>query len=186
IPSEYSSLLGLYTQQVVAHESRVTQAVDPLGGSYYVEAATDRILSGVRDTLTDVERRGGAIAAIEDGTMQRAITDAAYAYQLDEESGRRVVVGVNTPGSKPPTDPDFALHEHDDATLTAKRDQLRHHRAARSAMEVDATLAQLGAVLQGTENCIPAVRGALRAGATVGEIMATCVVRYGEYEEPAG
>jgi methylmalonyl-CoA mutase N-terminal domain/subunit len=186
IPSEYSSLLGLYTQQVVAHESRVTQAVDPLGGSYYVEAATDRILAGVRDAVTDIERGGGAIRAIEDGTLQRAISDAAYAYQLDEESGRRLVVGVNTPGSQPPTDPDFALHEHDDATLTAKREHLRSYRASRNAPAVDAALTALAVVLQGSDNTIPAMRAALRVGATVGEIMTACVARYGEYEEPAG
>ncbi|MDO8211107.1 methylmalonyl-CoA mutase family protein [Conexibacter sp. CPCC 206217] len=184
IPSEYSSLLGLYTQQVIAYESKLPEVVDPLGGSYYVEATTDRLLAEMRATLAEVDEAGGAIAAIEDGLMQRAITDAAYSYQLEEESGQRMVVGVNTPGSPPLADPDFDLHEHDNTMGARKRAALAAHRAARPAALVQQRLDELTAALDGDGDTIDPMRLALRAGATVGEIMDRCVVRYGEYAEP--
>lgn len=184
IPSEYSSLLGLYTQQVIAWESHVTASVDPLGGSYYTEVTTDRLLQEGTSVVHEVLDAGGAVAAIEAGMLQAAIADSAYRYQLEEESGVRLVVGVNTPGSEPPSDPPFTLHEHDMTTMEDKRTQLATHRATRSDVRVAAELASLAEVLGGTENAIPAMRAALRAGATVGEIMAACAARYGEYVEP--
>jgi methylmalonyl-CoA mutase N-terminal domain/subunit len=186
IPSEYASLLGLYTQQVIAHESRVTGTVDPLGGSYHVESTTDQIMDGVRRIMSDLDRSGGAIRAIEDGELQGAISESAYAYQLDEETGRRVVVGVNTPGSQPPSDPEFALHEHDDAALSVQRSQLLAHRRDRDGSAVTTTLAALDDVLSGDTNSIDAIRAAVRAGATMGEVMTVCVGRYGEFREPTG
>jgi methylmalonyl-CoA mutase N-terminal domain/subunit len=185
IPSEYSSLLGLYTQQVIAYESALPDVVDPLGGSWYVEATTDRLLAEMRAKLAEVEQLGGAIAAVEDGMMQRAITEAAYEYQLEEETGRRMVVGVNTPGSPPLEDPDFDLHEHDTTMVDRKRAALAEHRQRRSQGDVDAALKHLHDVLTGDENIIDPIRAALRHGATVGEIMDVCVAEYGEYVEPA-
>jgi methylmalonyl-CoA mutase N-terminal domain/subunit len=185
IPSEYSSLLGLYTQQVIAFESHLPKVVDPLGGSYYVEATTSRLLDEMRETLAEVEAAGGAIAAVEQGLMQRQITDAAYDYQLAEERGERLVVGVNTPGSPPLADPDFALHEHDATSAARKGAALREHRARRDQAAVDAGLRALDAALNGSDNVVDPMRAALRAGATIGEIMQACSVVYGEYSEPA-
>jgi methylmalonyl-CoA mutase N-terminal domain/subunit len=184
IPSEYSSLLGLYTQQVIAYESRLTDVVDPLGGSWYVEAMTDRLLAEMRATLAEVEERGGAVAALNEGMMQRAITDAAYAYQLAEESGERMAVGVNTPGSPPLADPDFDLHEHDTTMIERKRETLARHRERRSSTDLDSALRALCEALAGSENIIDPIRVALRCGATIGEIMDVCVAQYGEYVEP--
>jgi methylmalonyl-CoA mutase, N-terminal domain len=183
IPSEYSSLLGLYTQQVIAYESRLTEVVDPLGGSYYAEATTERLLGEMREVMAKVEEEGGILEAIENGMPQREINDAAYRYQLEEEEGKRLVVGVNTPGSPPPEDPTFPLHEHDDSAMRAKREALAAHRAGRDAAAFEASIAELGRTLEGSGDVIPAMRAALRAGATIGEVMAACTARYGAYEE---
>jgi methylmalonyl-CoA mutase N-terminal domain/subunit len=185
IPSEYSSLLGLYTQQVVAYESDVCAAVDPLGGSYHVEQLTGRIADDVRRTIADVEHAGGVVEAIESGRLQAAIGEAAYRFTQDEEAGRRAVVGVNTPGSAPPEDPEFELHEHDPATLERIATRLSAHRAGRSADALESALDEVRRALAGTENSVPAIRRALRAGATLGELTDLCVARYGEYVEPA-
>ncbi|MDQ6525220.1 methylmalonyl-CoA mutase family protein [Nocardioides sp. LHD-245] len=184
IPSEYSSLLGLYTQQVIAYESKLTEVVDPLGGSWYVEALTDRLLAEMRALLAKVEEAGGAVAALAEGLMQRAITDAAYEYQVAEESGERMVVGVNTPGSPPLEDPDFDLHEHDNTMVDRRRTALAQHRARRSAGDLETALKELAAALAASDNIIDPIRVALRNGATMGEIMTACVARYGEYDEP--
>ena len=184
IPSERSSLLGLYTQQVIALESRVTGVVDPLGGSYYLESTTERIRGEVLELLETVERQGGAIAAIERGALQRAIGDAAYRFQLAEESGLRPVVGVNTPGSERPHDPEFALHVHDAGHAAGQRRRLDRTRRERDAGAVKRALEQLAVVLASPENCIPAIREVVRRGGTLGEVTAVCVQRYGEYREP--
>ena len=185
IPSEYSSLLGLYTQQVIAFESDVCESVDPLGGSYHVERLTDVIADEVRRSLAEVEAHGGVVAAIESGRLQSDIGEAAYRFSQDEEAGRRAVVGVNTPGSAPPQDPEFELHEHDPATLEQIAKRLAEHRAGRDPMILAESLAELHRVLQGSDNSVPAIRHALRAGATVGELTDLTVGRYGEYAEPA-
>src|SRR5262249_16906745 len=116
---------------------------DPLGGSYYAEATTDRLLRGMGDEVAAIERDGGALAAIQSGRMQHAIAEAAYRYQLDEEEGRRLVVGVNTPNSPVPSDPDFELHEHNDPAMRRKFDRLRRHRSERDATAVERELAAL-------------------------------------------
>lgn len=183
IPSEYSSLLGLYTQQVVAYESHLAEVVDPLGGSYYVEWLTEKLLGEMRSVVDEIESAGGAIAAIESGYMQRAITDAAYDYQLAEENGDRLVVGVNTPGSPPLSDPEFPLHEHDGEVARRKADALGRHRQARDQAVLERALGDLAAALAGSDNAIPSMRAALRAGATVGEIMTLCTAEFGEYAE---
>jgi methylmalonyl-CoA mutase N-terminal domain/subunit len=183
IPSEYSSLLGLYTQQVIAYESKLTDVVDPLGGSYYVEATTDKLLRAMREVMNRVEEEGGILAAIEAGMPQREINDAAYRYQLEEEEGKRLVVGVNTPGSPPPEDPSFELHEHDDSAMVAKRKALAAHRAQRDAAAWEAGMGEVERTLDSSDDLIPAMRAALRAGATIGEIMHACTARYGAYHE---
>ena len=142
------------------------------------------MIAEISELLERIEQSGGAISGIEAGTFQRDITDLAFKTQLAEESGEKPVVGVNTPGSEPPTDPNFDLHEHDPEPMILRGKQLRSLREARQDTEVEARIDDLRKVLDGTENTIPAIRAALRAGATLGEIMNTCVDRYGEFKEP--
>ena len=95
LPSEHAALLALRTQQVVGYEIGVTDTVDPLGGSYYVEALTDQVEQEVMGYIKQIDELGGAVAAIEQGFMQREIQESAYRYQREVESGERVVIGVN-------------------------------------------------------------------------------------------
>jgi methylmalonyl-CoA mutase, N-terminal domain len=184
IPSERNALIGLYTQQVIAYESHVPDVVDPLGGSYYVEATTERMRATAQHLLEVVMERGGAVVSLEDGYIQRAIADSAYRVQVEEESGQRLIVGVNTPGSTPVVDPDMDLHEHDDGVLQRKQQRLSEYRRARDNRMVAAAQTALRHALDTEENVIPRMREALRAHMTIGEIMAVCVDRYGEYSEP--
>jgi methylmalonyl-CoA mutase, N-terminal domain len=184
IPSEKNSLLGLYTQQVIAYESGVAQTVDPLGGSYYVEATTDRLRREITAVMDEVDKAGGAVAAIEGGLLQRRIADSAYAVQMAEDSGEKLVVGVNTPGSTAAADPDFDLHETDSGWADAKRQQLQSFRERRDEASVAKQLTLLRESVNGEENLVEPIRAALRDGVSVGEIMGVLVGRYGEFEEP--
>lgn len=183
IPSERNALLGLYTQQVIAHEARITHVVDPLGGSYYVEATTERLRSEALDLLADIEQRGGAVACLEHGVLQRGIADSAYRTQMEEESGVRLVVGVNTPGSEAPVDPNMELHEHDDSGPARRSARLNEYKRGRDSAALRAAQRELADALASDVNVLPAMRRALRARMTLGEIMTLCVDRYGEYQE---
>jgi methylmalonyl-CoA mutase N-terminal domain/subunit len=184
IPSEKASLLGLYTQQVIAHESKVTAVADPLGGSYYVESLTEQLRREITDVMAAVDAAGGAVGAIESGLLQRMVADSAYQVQVEEDSGQRVVVGVNTPGAAAAEDPEFDLHTHDVEAVARKRAALAAFRGSRDGDAVDKALGLLRDALDGTGNVVDPVRAALRAGATLGEIMTLCADRYGEYVEP--
>jgi methylmalonyl-CoA mutase N-terminal domain/subunit len=184
IPSEKASLLGLYTQQVIAHESKVTSVADPLGGSYYVESLTEQLRCEIAAVMDAVEDAGGAVGAIESGLLQRMVADSAYRVQAEEDSGERVVVGVNTPGAAAAEDPEFDLHTHDVAAVERKRRALAAFREGRDAALANKALGALRDALDGTDNVVDPVRAALRAGATLGEVMALCADRYGEYVEP--
>ncbi|MDQ1713132.1 MAG: methylmalonyl-CoA mutase, N-terminal domain [Frankiaceae bacterium] len=184
IPSEKASLLGLYTQQVIAHESKVTSVADPLGGSYYVESLTEQLRCEIAAVMDAVEDAGGAVGAIESGLLQRMVADSAYRVQAEEDSGERVVVGVNTPGAAAAEDPEFDLHTHDVAAVERKRRALAAFREGRDAALANKALGALRDALDGTDNVVDPVRAALRGGATLGEVMALCADRYGEYVEP--
>jgi methylmalonyl-CoA mutase N-terminal domain/subunit len=179
VPTEAAATLALRTQQVVAFETGVLSAADPLGGSYEIEARTDAIERRILDVLADIERRGGALACIENGYFRRQLGDAAYRQMKDVESGDRVVVGVNR----------FEATAHDslevftvDPALEAERiDDLARLRERRSQDDVDRTLGQLTEVARGTGNVVPAVRAALEAGATIGEVVGALRLVFGAW-----
>jgi len=168
LPTEASATLALRTQQVLAFESGVTASVDPLGGSYYVEALTDRIEREARALLSEVERFGGAARAVEQGFFQRAIGESAYRAQLAIEAAEQVVVGVNrfTGDAAAPTPPS-ADYPH---LASVQRDALGSARTRRDRRAVDAALKALGRAARGTEALMPSLIDAARARATVGEI----------------
>lgn len=184
IPSERNALLGLYTQQVIAFESHVVNTVDPLGGSYYVEATTERLRREIAAVIESIDAAGGAVAAIESGLFQREIADAAYAVQVAEDSGEKLIVGVNTPGSESPEDPDFELHIHDDSFGDTKRVTLAAHRARRAAADVESALGVVAEALVEGVNVVDPIRAAVRHGATLGEVMAIISAHFGDYREP--
>jgi len=171
LPTADSARLALRTQQILAHESGVAQTADPLGGSHYVEALTDRIEAGAQALLDQIAKGGGAAAAIARGDFQEAIHRSAYAYQQAVESGDTVVVGVNrfTVDEPPPPipAPDYtALEER-------QRQQVRQLRQGRQEGQWRAALAALDAAARGTDALMPPILAAVRARATVGEISDT-------------
>ena len=168
LPTQESAGLALRTQQLIGFESGVTRFVDPLGGSYTVEALTDRVEDKAREILARIDEAGGAVAAVAAGIPQAAIEDTAYRYQLDIESGERVVVGMNR--FHDPDAEEVPIARVSDA---ARDEQLAANAAVREKRDdaaVRACLKALDDVAAGDGNLMPAVLAAVEAYATVGEI----------------
>ena len=181
LPTEDSARLALRTQQILAAETGVTNTVDPVGGSYYIEELTDRIERGAREYLEEIERMGGTLRAIETGFIQREIQNAAYEYQRQVESGERIVVGVNRfRAEENGAVPTFRL---DPAIERSQVERLRQVRASRDAAAVKEKLDRLERAARGTENLMPFVMDAAAAYATVGEISETLKAVFGEYRQ---
>jgi len=171
LPTETSAQLALRTQQILAFESGAGDIVDPLGGSYAVEALTSEIEARARDYLERIDAMGGMIAAIEDGFPQAQIEQRAFAYQQAVERGDRVVVGQNRFKDQPAaTRGGVTLHRLDPAIERAQRERLSALRATRDAAAALAALAQVEADARGSANLVPAILAAVKARATLGEI----------------
>ena len=168
LPSEQAATLALRTQQVIALESGVTQAVDPLGGSYCIESLTDRLEEEALAYIARIDDQGGMVAAIEDGYVQREIHDSAYALQQRIESGEQTVVGVNSFRSDEPAG--VPLLQIDHSQENERREELAKYRSDRDSVAAAAALARLRDVASGGGNLVPAIRAAVAAGATLGEI----------------
>ena len=183
LPSEEAATLALRTQQIIAHETGVTDTVDPLGGSYYIESLTNSLEEQAENYLQQVDALGGALRAIELGYPQREIQESAYRYQRDIEEGRRVVVGVNLyrdeeAASQPPpllrVDPNIAsLQVARLGALRARRDQSRAHEALSALAEAAGTNGAL----------LPLVLQCVEADCTLGEITDALRSVFGEHRE---
>ena len=177
LPSQESAVLALRTQQVLAHESGATDAVDPLAGSYWVEAMTADLETRARALLAEVDARGGMLQAISDGWVQGQIHEAAYRWQRDVESGERVVVGVNKFGDdRPVPPPPFA---HDPSVEDERARFLADWRSSRDPKQCAATLLRLDTAARGTSNLVPHILDALQARATLGEVCDTLRAVFG-------
>jgi methylmalonyl-CoA mutase N-terminal domain/subunit len=183
LPTEEAARLALRTQQVIAHESGVTAAVDPFGGSEYIEALTDQLEAEARKYIERIDKFGGAIAAIESGYIQGEIQNAAYAYQRSVEKNETIVVGVNRFLSEEEnTVPVFRI----DAEVEKRQlERLREVRASRSSVEWESKLSGLKQAAEVGENLMPHIIAAARAYATVGEISDTLRSVFGEFRENA-
>jgi methylmalonyl-CoA mutase N-terminal domain/subunit len=180
LPTEDSARIALRTQQIIAYESGVTNTPDPVGGSEAIEALTDSIERGVLDYLGRIDAMGGTLAAIEGGYIQGEIQNAAYEYQREIESGKRIVVGVNRFQQEERAVPTFHL----DAGLERSQvESLRQVRASRSASAVGEKLAALEEAARGTANLMPPILEAAGVYATVGEISDTLRRVFGEHRE---
>ena len=180
LPSEKSVTIALRTQQILAHESGVADTVDPLAGSWFVESMTDEIEQRARRIIDEVEKLGGATAAIEKGYMQDAIADTAYRFQQSLETRDRIVVGVNRFEEEEDEKPDLLRV---DSELGPRRsEQLTRFRDSRDAGSLEPALAELRKAAAGTDNVMPAVLEAVRAGATVGEVSDAFRSVFGEYD----
>ncbi len=181
LPTEDAARVALRTQQVIAYESGLADVVDPLGGSYVVEAWTDRIEEGARAYLETIERMGGALAAIERGFQQREVQEAAYRTQREIETGERVVVGVNRFRiERQQNVPPFRV---DAAAQRAQVQRLAGVRNQRDAARVLAALGAVEAAANGSENVMLALVEAVDASASIGEIASALVRVFGEYRE---
>jgi methylmalonyl-CoA mutase N-terminal domain/subunit len=168
LPTAVSATLALRTQQILGYESGVASVVDPLAGSYYVEALTDSIEQGARRLITEVDRLGGAACAIERGFFQEAIAQSAYELQKAQESGERTVVGVNRFTDDSPAlgveTPDFSALERRQRTMLADRKRNRDPRP------VAGTLADIRTAAEREQPLMEPIIAAVRARATLGEI----------------
>jgi len=183
LPTEDSTTLALRTQQVLAYESGVTAVADPLGGSYYVEAMTDRMEEQLVEIMADLERQGGMVKAIEDGYVQRLIAERAYREQRDLESGERVVVGVNRfADGEPP--PEVAGYEMDAADRTRQLERLASVRRERDSREAARLLREVGAAARGDVNLMPVLVDAVNGYCTLGEISDVLREAWGEFQQP--
>jgi len=185
IPSEQAALVSLRTQQIIAYETGVTNVVDPLGGSYFVEALTDRLETEIEALFNQIEKRGGLVAAIETGEARRAILERAYAIERQMESGERVIVGTNAfaVGTNAAEMPPLPLR--DPTVLTRQVASLGRIKRERDAGRVGAALVAVRVAAAGQDNLMPPVLEAVRAHATIGEIVAVLREVFGEYRAPS-
>jgi methylmalonyl-CoA mutase N-terminal domain/subunit len=180
LPSEEAVQVALRTQQLIAHESGVTDTVDPLAGSYYIEKLTQEVYDRAREYITTIDELGGAAAAIEKGYIQREIQDSAYRYQKEIERDERVVVGVNRfqIEEEPPKD----LLRVDPAVRISQVERLEKLRSERNNEEVQDILSALRKAAGGSENLMPIILEAVRVYATLGEICDALRDVFGEYQ----
>lgn len=185
IPTEDTARIALRTQQIVGYESDATSVADPLGGSYFVEAITDRIEEVVLAKIQEIDDLGGAVAAIESGHMQREIANAAYERELEEQRGTRPLVGVNLFAQE--TGPqELVVHEPDPAVRERQVARLVELRASRDQTRVDDTLRHLRAAAENeTDNLLPLLIDCARAETTLGEMVSTLRGVFGDFVEPS-
>ncbi len=182
LPSEKAATIALRTQQVIAAESGVANTIDPLGGSYFVEALTSRLETQARDYFRRIDDLGGVLPAIAKGFFQREIADAAYIYQREIDDLTRTIVGVNDYVDKNPVP--IPLLEFDPVGYSRQVDRLKKLRNERDSGRVGQALDHLRLACQGTENTMPHLLEAVRAYATLGEIVGVMKAVFGTYTEP--
>jgi methylmalonyl-CoA mutase, N-terminal domain len=181
LPSELAVQVALRTQQVIAHETAVCDTVDPLAGSYYLENLTDEIEKRAQDYIEQIDRMGGAVAAIEKGFIQKEIGDSAYRYQREVEKGERIVVGLNKFQVKEEEKP-TGLLVVDPAVGDRQEARLKELKSTRDQGTVQKALAELKTAAEGTDNLMPPILNAVTVLATLGEICDTLRAVWGEYE----
>jgi methylmalonyl-CoA mutase N-terminal domain/subunit len=182
LPSEQAVTIALRTQQVIAEESGVVNTVDPLGGSYFLETQTNGIEAQAYEYFRRIEELGGVLPAIEKGFFQTEISDAAYRYQREIDEGQRRIVGVNAYADNKPVA--IPILEMDPQGYERQLDRLDKLRTTRDAGRVGQALDRLRLACQGTENTMPFILEAVRAYATLGEMIGVMREVYGVYHEP--
>ena len=180
LPSAAAALQALRTQQIIAHETGVTDTVDPLGGSYYLESLTNAVEAGAYDYFRRIEDVGGVLPALETGFFQREIAEAAYTYQREADRKERITVGVNEyVTDEALTIPLLRVDREGEARQIGRLNELRRTRDNR---EVEARLRDLETAARGSDNLMPPLLDAVRAYATLGEMMGVFREVFGEYQ----
>jgi methylmalonyl-CoA mutase N-terminal domain/subunit len=183
LPTERAALIALRTQQIIASESGVVNTVDPLGGSYFVEALTEQTEQAAMEYIERIDALGGVLACIQNGFFQREIAESAYRYQQEIDTHQRTIVGVN----------DYLMAEEikvptlyiDRVGERAHLERLKRVRRERDQAAVQRALDNLRRAAEGSENTMPAIIEAVKAYGTLGEIMDVFRSTFGEYMEPA-
>lgn len=184
LPTDRAALIALRTQQIIAEETGVANTIDPLGGSYFVEALTKRMEDGALDYFAKIDRMGGMVASVEKGFPQREIGESAYQYQKAVERGEQTIVGVNK--YRMDEEPsEIPLLTIDETTRDCQIERLHRTRHTRDRGAVARTLEELKRAAKANENTMPATIEAVRAYATLGEICQALTDVYGVYEEPS-
>ena len=184
LPSEQAALLALRTQQIIAHETGVTDTVDPLGGSYFLESLTDKVEEGAHDYFRRIEDMGGVITALENGFLQREIAEAAYRYQQETDRKERITVGVNEHVSE--AAPGIPLLRVDEKGREHQIRRLEEVRRQRDSREVGQKLRALEQAARDSSNLMPPLLEAVKAYATLGEAMDVLREVFGEYQPSWG
>jgi len=182
LPTEFAATVALRTQQIIAHETGVTNTVDPLGGSYFVETLTNEVEQAAWDYVRRIDSMGGMVAAIEKSYPQREIAEASYRYQMAVDKKEKIIVGVNeyvTP-ERP-----LEILQIDETVAQRQAARLGKLRAERSSAEVERRLKDLRKAAQGSENLMPFIYEAVKAYATLGEVCEAMRAVFGAYEEVA-
>jgi methylmalonyl-CoA mutase N-terminal domain/subunit len=182
LPTEFAATIALRTQQIIAHETGVTNTVDPLGGSYFVEALTNEVEAGAWDYIRKIDSMGGMVAAIERSYPQREIAEASYRYQMELDKKEKLMVGVNDFISK---EKPLDILQIDETVAHRQAARLNKLRADRSQEAVTRSLAALRTTAQSQENLMPSIYAAVKAYATLGEICEALRQVFGSYEEVA-
>jgi methylmalonyl-CoA mutase N-terminal domain/subunit len=183
LPTEESARLALRTQQILAHESGVTETPDPLAGSYYIETLTSQLEAAAQEYLDEIDAAGGTLAAIEAGFQQRQIQESAYRVQQAIEAGDQVVVGVNRFRDEAGLSVPPPIQRIDPDGERRQIERVRRVRAERDGAAWEAALGRLEEYARGGENLMPAMIDAVRAYATVGEISDRLRTAWGEHRE---
>ncbi len=182
LPTEFAATIALRTQQIIAHETGVSNTVDALGGSYFVETLTNEVERGAWDYIEKIDALGGMVAAIERGYPQREISEASYRYQVAVDKKEKIIVGVNDFVTK---EKPLDILQIDETVAERQGERLRKLRAERSSDEVARRLNALRKAAQGSENLMPHIFDAVKSYATLGEICDAMREVFGTYEEIA-
>jgi len=183
LPTEEAVQVALRTQQVLAYETGVPNVIDPLGGSYYVEALTDQLERDAESLFAEIDEVGGVVRGLETGWLQRKIAESAARQQWEIEQHRRVIVGVNEFVTDEP-ELSIPILKVGASAEKSQRERMAKLRAERDQAAVDAALARLKQAAAGTENVFPFILEAARKYATLYEIRAALESVFGAYREP--
>lgn len=179
LPTESAAAIALRTQQIIAFESGVTQTVDPLAGSFFIESLTDELEAAAYKYIEKIDLMGGAVNAIEQGFMQQEIADAAYQYQKDVELGEQVIVGVNKYQSDEKVN--LEVFRIDDSIRQTQIDKINLLKKERNNEQVAQAMVELKTAAQGSQNLMPFILNAVEVYATLGEIADTLRNVFGEH-----
>jgi methylmalonyl-CoA mutase, N-terminal domain len=181
LPTETSARVALRTQQILAYESGITEVVDPLAGSFYIEALTDKLESEANNLVQQIDNLGGSVKAIEDGFIQNEIEESAYRYQQDIENQKRMIVGINRFFTDKQTH--VPIQRINQSLQASREQQIREYKVAREQVQTHKALETLRHAASGQENLFPLVLEAFRYRATLGEICGVLREVWGEYKE---